>query len=68
MFERPIDYPCAIADQTKEGVKAALRWALQRVGAGQVLTLWVMQKGILNKIKFLPALLKDAEVKSCGVV
>lgn len=62
MFERPIDYPCAIADQTKEGVQAALRWALQRVGAGQVLTLWVMQKGILNKNKFLPALLKDADV------
>lgn len=62
MFERPIDYPCAIADQTKEGVKAALRWALQHVGAGQVLTLWVMQKGILNKNKFLPDLLKDADV------
>ena len=62
MFARTIDYPCAIADHTEEGVKAALRWALQHVGAGQVLTLWVMQKGILNKNKFLPDLLKDADV------
>ena len=62
MYTRTIDYPCAIADHTEEGVKAALRWALQHVGAGQVLTLWVMQKGILNKNKFLPDLLKDADV------
>ena len=48
MSARTIDYPCVIADHTEEGVKAALRWALQHVGAGQVLTLWVMQKGILN--------------------
>ncbi len=62
MFARTIDYPCAIADHTEEGVKAPLRWALQHVGAGQVLTLWAMQKGILNKNKFLPDLLKDADV------
>ena len=68
MSARTIDYPCAIADHTEEGVKAALRWALQHVGAGQVLTLWVMQKGILNKNKFLPDLLKDADVDLTIVV
>lgn len=47
MFARTIDYPCAIADLTEEGAKAALSWARQHVGAGQVLTLWVMQRGIL---------------------
>ena len=53
MFERPIDYPCAIADQTKEGAQAALRWARQHTGAGQMLTLWVAQRGILNNNEFL---------------
>ena len=62
MFERPIDYPCAIADQTKEGTQAALRWARQRTGAGQVLTLWVMQRGILNRTEFLQDLSKHEGV------
>lgn len=53
MNARTIDYPCAIADHTEEGVKAALRWARQHVGAGQMLTLWVAQRGILNNNEFL---------------
>lgn len=53
MFARTIDYPCAIADHTEEGVKAALRWARQHVRAGQMLTLWVAQRGILNNNEFL---------------
>ena len=53
MFAGTIDYPCAIADQTEEGAKAALHWARQHVGAGQVLTLWVAQRGILNNNEFL---------------
>lgn len=59
MFAGTIDYPCAIADQTEEGAKAALHWARQHVGAGQVLTLWVMQKGILNNNEFLRDLSKE---------
>lgn len=62
MFERPIDYPCVIADQTKEGTQAALRWARQHTGAGQVLTLWVMQRGILNRTEFLQDLSKHEGV------
>ena len=62
MFERPIDYPCTIADQTKEGAQAALRWARQHTSAGQVLTLWVMQRGILNRTEFLQDLSKHEGV------
>lgn len=59
MFAGTIDYPCAIADHTEEGVKAALRWALQHAVAGQMLTLWVMQRGILNNNEFLRDLSKE---------
>ena len=59
MFAGTIDYPCAIADHTEEGVNAALSWARQHVGAGQVLTLWVMQRGILNNNEFLRDLSKE---------
>ena len=62
MFERPIDYPCAIADQTKEGAQAALRWVRQHTSAGQVLTLWVMQRGILNRTELLQDLSKHEGV------
>ena len=53
MFEKPIDYPCAIADQTEEGARAALRWARRHVREGQRLTLWVPQKRTLNNNEFL---------------
>ena len=53
MFARMIDYPCAISDHTEEGAEVALRWARQHVHAGQMLTLWVAQRGILNNNEFL---------------
>ena len=59
MNARTIDYPCAIAVFTDEGVAAALQWARQHVGVGQILTVWVMQRGILNDNRFLRDLLKD---------
>lgn len=62
MFARMIDYPCAIADHTEEGAKVALRWARQHVHAGQMLTLWVMQRGILNRTEFLQDLSKHEGV------
>lgn len=58
MFEKPIDYPCAIADQTEEGARAALRWARRHVREGQRLTLWVPQKRTLNNNEFLRDLAK----------
>ena len=62
MNARTIDYPCAIADFTDEGVAAALQWARQHVGVGQMLTVWVMQRGILNDNRFLRDLLKDEAI------
>ena len=58
MFEKPIDYPCAIADHTEEGERAALRWAHRHVREGQQLTLWVPQKNTLNNNEFLRDLAK----------
>nr|WP_303770041.1 hypothetical protein [Schaalia odontolytica] len=58
MFEKPIDYPCAIADHTEEGARAAFQWARQHVREGQQLMLWVPQKNILNNNEFLRALAK----------
>lgn len=58
MFEKPIDYPCAIADQTEEGAHAVLRWARRHVREGQQLTLWVPQKNTLNNNEFLRDLAK----------
>ena len=58
MFEKPIDYPCAIADQTEEGARAALRWVGGHVQEGQQLTLWVPQKNTLNNNEFLRNLAK----------
>lgn len=58
MFEKPIDYPCAIADHTEEGERAALRWVHRHVREGQQLTLWVPQKNTLNNNEFLRDLAK----------
>ena len=58
MFEKLIDYPCAIADHTEEGARAAFQWARQHVREGQQLMLWVPQKNILNNNEFLRALAK----------
>lgn len=53
MFERAIDYPCAISAQTDEGVAAALNWLLEQRKDGEELTLWVPQKSTLRSNDFL---------------
>lgn len=53
MFERPVNYPCAIADQTDEGMQAALDWVLERKKDNEEVTLWVVQKRILGINEFL---------------
>lgn len=53
MFERAIDYPCAIADQTEEGMVAALKWLIEQRKDGEELTLWVPQKSTLGTNDFL---------------
>lgn len=58
MFEQPINYPCAIADQTDEGAEAALQWLIKHMKDGEELTLWVVQKRVLDSNDFLRNLVK----------
>lgn len=58
MFEQPINYPCAIADQTDEGAEAALNWLLNHMQTGEKLTIWVAQKRVLGNNDFLRKLSK----------
>lgn len=53
MFERAIDYPCAIADQTDEGMATALSWLLEQKKHDEELTLWVPLKATLRNNDFL---------------
>ena len=53
MFERAIDYPCAIADQTDEGMGLALNWLLEQKKDYEELTLWVPLKPTLRNNDFL---------------
>lgn len=53
MFERPIDYPCAIADQTDEGMVAAFDWLLDHKKEGEEITLWVPMRSTLRNNHFL---------------
>ncbi|WP_216389246.1 hypothetical protein [Arcanobacterium phocae] len=62
MFERPIDYPCAVADQTPEGCAVALKWTVGHLNAGEKLTVWVPQKRTLNANDFLIRLAKRRDI------
>ncbi|OKL46228.1 hypothetical protein [Boudabousia marimammalium] len=59
MFEKRIDYPCAISDFTEEGEQAALDWTLRQLEAGQKITLWVKQKNVISSNAFLIRLSQD---------
>lgn len=65
MFERKLDYPCAIADQTDEGMAAALDWLLNQQKEDEELTLWVPLKSILRNNEFL---IKLARYKDLRIV
>lgn len=56
MFEGHIDYPCAIADQSEEGHEDAASWILDRLSPGQIATLWVSQKNVLDSNEEIRAL------------
>lgn len=53
MFEKPIDYPCAIADQTEEGAVAAFNWVIEHKKDDEELSLWVPLKSTLRNNDFL---------------
>lgn len=48
MFESALAYPCAVSDHSDDGVRAAIRWAADRIAVGQHLTVWVLQKSVLT--------------------
>ena len=58
MIKRKTDYPCAVADQTDEGMNAALNWLLERKKDKEDLTLWVPLKSTLRNNDFLVDLAK----------
>ncbi|MDF7663556.1 hypothetical protein PT282_02570 [Bifidobacterium sp. ESL0763] len=60
--ECPVDYPCAIADHSKEGCKAALTWVVGHLEQGQTLTLWIPQKQMLRSNQFLVCLSKEPAI------
>lgn len=62
MFERTIDFPCAVADQDGVGEYTALKWCASQLHSGETLTLWVSQKGILRNNAFLARLSNDQTV------
>lgn len=58
MYRNKLNYPCAIADQTPEGMEAALDWLLDRSKKDEELTLWVPQRSTLGNNAFLRDLAK----------
>lgn len=63
MFASPIDYPCAVSDQSDEGQDAALRWVLDHLEDDQVLTVWVVQKSVLSSNDFVRNLASHCNVE-----
>ena len=62
MFATPIGYPCAISDQSDEGLEAALRWVVDHLQEGQHLTVWVSQKSVLTANSFFRDLTSERGV------
>lgn len=48
MFDRAVDYPCAIADGTDEGLQEGFDWCAERMKGGEALTLFAAQKSVLS--------------------
>ncbi|MFJ2107544.1 hypothetical protein ACIOHH_23465 [Streptomyces microflavus] len=48
MFDRNVNYPCAVASNDTEGVDAAIDWCCEHVEAGDALTVWTALKSNLQ--------------------
>ena len=62
MFEAPIDYPCAVTDQSDDGHRAGITWTLARLQPGEKITMWVPLKSTLRANEFVQALHDDRRV------
>lgn len=63
MFVTPISYPCAVSDQSDEGLETALRWVVDHMEEGQHLTVWVSQKSVLTANSFVRDLTSEPGVQ-----
>ncbi|MER7724696.1 hypothetical protein [Streptomyces sp. NPDC096323] len=48
MFDRNVNYPCAVASNDTEGVDAAIDWCCEHVEDGHTLTVWTALKSNLQ--------------------
>lgn len=48
MFDRDVNYPCAVASYDTEGVRAAIDWCWERMEDGDTLTVWTSLKSNLE--------------------
>lgn len=48
MFDRNVNYPCAVASNDTEGVDAAIEWCCEHVEDGDTLTIWTALKSNLQ--------------------
>ncbi|MFD9068478.1 hypothetical protein [Streptomyces lasiicapitis] len=48
MFDRDVNYPCAIASNDTEGVGAAIDWCCEHMEGGDTLTVWTALKSNLR--------------------
>lgn len=63
MFEMPIDYPCAVADESRKGCDAALEWVKSHQGDDKSITLWVPKKKMVNNNHFLQEVRSTQDVQ-----
>ena len=67
MFEMPIDYPCAVADESRKGCDAALEWVKSHQGDDESIALWVPKKKMLNNNHFLQEVRSTQDVQVQGL-
>lgn len=64
MFDRDVNYPCAVASHDTEGVGAAINWCCEHMEDGDTLTVWTSLKSNLQNCSDLEQLAsRDSNVE-----
>ena len=63
MYEKQINYPCAVVDDNQEGFDIAIDWLGEHVTNRENLTVWIEQKNMINNYRFLKQFLRVNAVK-----